>query len=245
MASLGELVAGVAHEINNPLAFVISHLDTSRRALREFHAGLGEGSQAGNEHWQRAQSRLEEMNLGLARIRDLVLKLRSFSRLDEGELKQVSMRECVESVLTILGHRVNQAIEIETDLREPDLIECYPGPLNQALMNLVSNALDAVEGGGKIWIRAGCEGDGYVLRISDNGAGIPSGIRDRVVEPFFTTKPVGKGTGLGLSITFSIVQKHGGTLSFSEREGGGAEVTIRLPRAQRTEQASQEAEVAP
>ncbi|HEY4158875.1 MAG TPA: ATP-binding protein [Polyangiaceae bacterium] len=230
MASLGELVAGVAHEINNPLAFVISHLDTSRRSLQQFHAQLPEPAlESGLEHWQRAQTRLQEMALGLDRIRDLVLKLRAFSRLDEGERKLVSMRECVESLLTILGHRITGGIEVVTRFGEPDLLECYPGPLNQALMNLVANALDAVEDGGKIWIELGAEDGRYAIRVSDSGPGIPAEIRERVVEPFFTTKPVGKGTGLGLSITYSIVQKHEGSLVLSERPGGGAQICIFLP----------------
>ncbi len=236
MASLGELVAGVAHEINNPLAFVLSHLDTTRRSLAQFRAELSP-TLAGKveDHWQRAQSRLLEMALGLERIRDLVLKLRAFSRLDEGELQSVSMRESVESLLTIIGHRTEGRITVETQFGDPDVIECYPALLNQALLNLVVNSIDAIDGEGKIVISAGMDGNQYALSVSDTGSGIPDDILERVVEPFFTTKAIGQGTGLGLSITFSIVKKHGGTLALNERAGGGTEAIIRFPLQRRPE----------
>lgn len=230
MASLGELVAGVAHEINNPLAFVLSHLDTVRRKLRQFEQELAAPlPQAARESWLRANDRLREMGPGLERIRELVVKLRTFSRLDEGERKRVSIRECVESVLTILGHRLKDRIRVETDFGVPDEIDCYASLLNQAIMNLVSNSIDAMPEGGSLRISSGAELGTYVIVVADSGAGIPAELRDRVLEPFFTTKPVGEGTGLGLSITYSIVQKHGGTIELSEPPGGGTSIAIRFP----------------
>lgn len=230
MASLGELVAGIAHEINNPLSFVLSHLDTVRRNLTLVDEELTPPlSDSGRQAWERAQDRLREMGPGLERIRELVLKLRTFSRLDEGERQNVSIRECVESVLTILGHRLREGITVETRFGEPDRIDCYAGLLNQALLNLVANSIDAMGGKGKLCISTGAKGDEYCLVVDDTGPGIPIHLRERVVEPFFTTKPVGEGTGLGLSITYSIVQKHGGTLEFRDAAGGGSSVTIRFP----------------
>ena len=230
MASLGELVAGVAHEINNPLAFVLSHLATVRRKLEQLDAEVPELNADGpREAWQRANDRLREVGPGLERIRELVIKLRTFSRLDEGERKRVSIRECVESVLTILGHRLRDGIELETHFGEPDELDCYPGLLNQALMNLVANSIDAMDGKGQLSIRTGRRGDGYEISVADSGPGIPVELRERVLDPFFTTKPVGQGTGLGLSITYSIVRKHGGQLELTDREGGGACIAIRLP----------------
>ncbi|HKO53727.1 MAG TPA: ATP-binding protein [Polyangiaceae bacterium] len=230
MASLGELVAGVAHEINNPLAFVLSHLDTVRRKLSqlepELPAPLSASAQA---HWQRAHERLSEIGPGLERIRELVVKLRTFSRLDEGERKQVSIRECVESVLTILGHRLRGKIVVETDFGSPDCVDCYASLLNQAIMNLISNSIDAMPGGGVLRITTGLQGAQYSIVVTDSGPGIPAEIRERVLEPFFTTKPVGQGTGLGLSITYSIVRKHQGTLELSEPPGGGTSIAIRFP----------------
>jgi two-component system NtrC family sensor kinase len=212
------------------LSFATSHLDTAHRILEklepECRPALSEASQQG---WQRADDRLREMTTGLDRITQLVIKLRTFSRLDEGEQKKVSMRECVESVLMILGHRMDDRIRVHMQLGEPDQIECFPGLLNQALLNLVSNAIDAIEGQGDVTVVTGAEGGTYAITVSDTGQGIPDELRERVLEPFFTTKPIGQGTGLGLSITYSIVRKHGGTLELSHREGGGTVAAIRLP----------------
>ena len=230
MASLGELVAGVAHEINNPLAFVLSHLDTVRRKLSQLEPELPAPlSASAREKWSRANERLDEVGPGLERIRDLVIKLRTFSRLDEGERKRVSIRECIESVLTILGHRLRAGIAVETDFGLPDQVDCYASLLNQAIMNLVSNSIDAMPGGGQLRISTGAQGPLYSIVVTDSGPGIPAALRERVLEPFFTTKPVGQGTGLGLSITYSIVRKHEGTIELSEPPGGGASIAIRFP----------------
>src|SRR5690606_22434020 len=110
-----------------------------------------------------------------------------------------------------------------------DVIECYPGLLNQAIMNLVSNAIDAIEGEGVVRLSSGVEGGMYEIVVADTGKGIPSELRERVLEPFFTTKPVGQGTGLGLSIAYSIVKQHGGTLELRDRAGGGTEAVVRIP----------------
>jgi len=231
MASLGELVAGVAHEINNPLAFVLSHLLTVRKKLDQLEVVVPQLQEDGaREHWQRVTERLQEVGPGLERIRELIVKLRTFSRLDEGERKQVSIHECVDSVLTILGHRL-KGIAVETQFGEPDQLDCYPSLLNQAIMNLVANAIDAMSEEGRLLIRTGQHGGDYEITVADSGPGIPNELRERVLDPFFTTKPVGQGTGLGLSITYSIVRKHGGRIAFSDREGGGACVSIRIPLA--------------
>jgi two-component system NtrC family sensor kinase len=230
LASLGELVAGVAHEINNPLAFVISHLGTVRRSAAKVDDAIR--SSLGYDLvvvWQRAIDRLGEMDVGLQRMRDLVLKLRTFSRLDEGERKVVSIRECIESLLTILAHRFKDRIEVEARYGEPDSIECYPGLLTQAIMNLVSNAIDSISGRGAITISTGLQGEQFRISVTDTGSGIPEAVKHKILDPFFTTKPVGQGTGLGLSITYSIVRKHAGTLEFHDAAGGGTEARILFP----------------
>jgi two-component system NtrC family sensor kinase len=230
MASLGALVAGVAHEINSPLAFVQSHIGTAQRCLDEFRNGLRElVPETVEEPWRKARNRLSETVVGLSRIGDLVLKLRSFSRLDEGERKAIPFNECLDSVLTILGHRLHGQIEVETRLSPPEVVECFPALLNQVLLNLVGNAIDAMEGKGSLSITAGGEGSDYVISVHDSGPGIPLELRERVLEPFFTTKPVGEGTGLGLSIAYSIIQKHGGSLTLDNSPAGGAVATIRFP----------------
>ena len=230
MASLGQLVAGVAHEINNPLAFVLSHLQTVQRCLSRVEAKLagGVGADVGPE-WRRATERLAEAHLGLERIRDLVLRLRTFSRLDEGERKVVSMRESVDATLRILEHRLRERVAVVTEFGEPDLVLCYPGLLNQALLNLVTNAADAIVEQGSVKISTGARGGLYSISVADTGSGIPDEIRDRVFDPFFTTKPIGEGTGLGLSITYSIAKKHGGELELRPAPGGGTVATLRFP----------------
>jgi DNA-binding response OmpR family regulator len=231
MASLGGLVAGIAHEINNPLAFSLSHLATVKKSLGRAEVALGPALEAPavRDNWGRARKRIDEMTVGLERIRELVVKLRTFSHIDEGEWRRVSIQGCIESVLLILAHRTRERIEIETSYGSPDELECYPGLLNQALMNLISNSIDAIAGLGKIRIETGLVDGSYQICVRDTGSGIPAELRDRVLEPFFTTKPVGEGTGLGLSITYSIVQKHGGSLAIECPESGGTAVTLRLP----------------
>jgi two-component system, NtrC family, sensor kinase len=244
MASLGELVAGIAHEINNPLAFLQSHLHTVQRSQAELEPVVRPGlSEQLVRHWQRMHNRLSEMHLGLERVADLVIKLRTFSRLDEGTVKRVSVRECVESVLTISRHRFGR-IEVRTEYGEPDQIECYSGLLNQALMNLVSNCVDAMPDGGTLTIRTGYDGQRYAISVADTGVGIPKELRHKVCEPFFTTKPPGQGTGLGLSLTYSIVQRHGGTLEIDDNGERGTRVTIGLPLAVEREGDRPGAEVA-
>jgi two-component system NtrC family sensor kinase len=199
-----------------------------RKSLEQFRSQDVTPDRA-EELWQRAQARLSETEAGLVRIRDLVLKLRTFSRLDEGERKVVAFGECLDSVLTILDHRFKDRIEVVTEIGPPEKLECYPALLNQVLLNLVANSIDAIEGSGKVTIRAGAQGQDFVITVSDTGSGIPAELRDRVLEPFFTTKPVGQGTGLGLSIAYSIIKKHEGTLELSDAPGGGALATIRFP----------------
>jgi two-component system NtrC family sensor kinase len=222
------LVAGIAHEVNNPLAFISSHLSTIASSLQDFYGRIHGVDPDAKQRWDRALLRLGQASSGVERIRDLVLKLQTFSRIDQGERKRVRVAECVESVLTIVRHRT-KGMTLSVDVTESDEIECFPSLLNQALMNLVTNAIDAVESHGEVLVHGVRAGNEYLLSVSDDGPGIPDGIRDRIIEPFFTTKEVGKGTGLGLSITFSIIEKHRGSLTFTERPGGGTTATIRIP----------------
>jgi two-component system NtrC family sensor kinase len=229
MASLGQLVAGIAHEINNPIAFVTAHLQTVQRIVDEVGEPGAEASDA--PKLAKARQRLKDMAGGLERVRLLVLKLRTFSRLDEGEWKPASVRENVEAVIAMLQHKAAGRIEFETTFGEPDVIECFPGLLNQALMNVISNAIDAIEGNGRIAVRSGGADGQYEISVSDSGKGIAAAHRERIFEPFFTTKPVGQGTGLGMSITYQIVRRHGGSIDVRSGEGGGTTITFRLPAA--------------
>lgn len=230
MASLGQLVAGVAHEINNPLSFCLSHLKTANKSLDAALEGQHELAAPVQQHWDRARNRLVEMELGLERIADLVVKLRTFSRLDEGEFKPISVKESILALLTIVKHRLGKRIEVVTEFGEPDIVACSAGLMNQAVMNLVVNAIDAIEGEGTLSISTGADGDTYQILVTDTGCGIPAEVQDRLFEPFFTTKPIGQGTGLGLSLAYSIVTKHGGTLALEKREPG-TRASIRIPLA--------------
>jgi signal transduction histidine kinase len=233
LASLGELVAGIAHEINNPLAFALGHLGTVERSLHTVQGALGSALvEAAAGPWDRALSRVRETHGGLERIQELVLKLRTFARLDEGERKHVSVSESVGSVLTILGHRLADRIVVETRFGEPDGIDCFAALLNQAIMNLLTNAIDAIDaagGAGTVTITTGARDGVFELLVADTGCGVSETARARVFDPFFTTKPVGHGTGLGLSITDSIAKRHGGEVSLSPRPGGGTVAALRFP----------------
>ena len=230
MASLGELVAGVAHEINNPLAFVISHLGMVKEGLANVLPEVEPHiSDKARTRVNKIQQRLQDIQDGLERIKDLVIKLRTFSRLDEGEFKQVNIEECIESVLTLLQYRLKDRISVVRRYGDDNIIRCYPGPLNQVIMNVISNAIDAVEGQGVITITTKKTDAVYSIAIADTGKGVPEGIRDRIFEPFFTTKPMGQGTGLGLSISYGIVKKHGGEIGIESEPGKGTKMIITIP----------------
>jgi two-component system, NtrC family, sensor kinase len=230
MASLGQLVAGIAHEINNPLAFVMNHAITAERALdaiaKEMEPTL---SPETGRTLGKARERLADLQGGLERIKDLVLQLRTFSRLDEGEVKHVKIEESIESVITMLRHRLKDRIRLKRDYGDVKVIPCYPGPLNQVLMNVISNAIDAIEGEGEIAISTGRDDSMLRISVKDTGRGMSEEIRDRIFEPFFTTKPVGQGTGLGLSISYGIIQRHRGTLEVRSVPGRGTEMVLRIP----------------
>ena len=134
-------------------------------------------------------------------------------------------------MLTILSHRYKDRILVETQYGTPDLLDCYPGLLTQAIMNLVSNAIDAIAAHGVIKIASGADGEWYRIAVTDSGTGIPDDVLEKILDPFFTTKPVGQGTGLGLSITYSIIRKHGGRIEFRRAAGGGTEASLYLPLA--------------
>lgn len=228
MASLGELVAGIAHEINNPLAFILAHQGTVERLLGEIPPP--EGDAAAQRAFAKARDRVASMRMGLTRIQDLVLNLRKFSRLDEGERTLVNVPEAIETVLALIQHKLGSRITVVRDLAGRAEIHCTPALLNQVVMNILGNAADAMPESGTITIVTGGTDEIDLIRISDTGPGIPEALREKIFEPFFTTKPVGSGTGLGLAIAYSVVQAHSGSLSVEAAPGGGACFVIGIPR---------------
>lgn len=230
MASLGQLVAGIAHEINNPLAFVLNSLFLVQEGLDrvakepEDRLPLEVRGRVAN-----MRANLRDACYGGQRIKELVSKLRTFSRLDEGTFKTVDIHESIESVLLFLRHKLQDRIQIERQFEGPASLACYPGELNQVLMNVIANAIDAIDGCGKVIVSTRARGGDFLIVVRDTGKGIPDEIKSKVFEPFFTTKPVGSGTGLGLSISYGIMQAHGGSIEFSSQPGAGTEFTLTIP----------------
>ncbi|MFD1952333.1 response regulator [Sphingomonas arantia] len=226
MASLGELVAGIAHEINNPLAFILAHQSTVERLVRDA-AGGGDAAKLA-----KAADRLGSMRTGLTRIQDLVVKLRRFSRLDDGGPVQTDIPEAIEAVLTLLGPKLGDGVTVMRDYAAPATLVCTPALVNQVVMNIVANAADAAPAeGGRITIGTAEVAGEYRITIADNGPGVPVALRARLFEPFYTTKDVGAGTGLGLAIAYGIVKAHGGTILVDDGPEGGACFTLAIPVA--------------
>jgi two-component system NtrC family sensor kinase len=230
MASLGQLVAGIAHEINNPLAFVLNNLFIVEsgldRLLPEMELTLPAPAVA---KLQKTRTCLGEMKQGLDRVKELVLDLRTFSRLDQGEFKIVDVAEGIDSVLLLLKHKMSGRIVAEKRYGPERMLFCYAGRLNQVMMNLIANAVESIAGDGKIVITTSQTPESFVISVRDSGAGIPEAIKSKIFDPFFTTKPVGKGTGLGLAISYGIVNDHRGSIEVQSQEGAGTEFTVRIP----------------
>ncbi len=231
MASLGELVAGIAHEINNPLAFILAHQATVQRLLAKIGPEAILDAEA-RGFIARAQERATAMGTGLRRIQDLVLNLRRFSRMDEGGFQLVDIFEAIDTILTLLSPKLGDRIVIGRHYEGPATLWCSPALLNQVVMNIVSNAADAIQGPGRIDITATAEAGHYLIVIEDSGAGIPEALQERVFEPFFTTKPIGSGTGLGLAIAYTVVQAHKGSIAVGRSPLGGASFRISVPLTQ-------------
>jgi|SRR5579871_355835 len=230
MASLGQLVAGIAHEINNPLAFVINNLFLAQEGIDKLPAEVnGCMNEKAAARVQKLHTQVRNSRDGAERVKDLVSKLRTFSRLDEGTFKTVDIHESIESVLLFLRHKIENRIEIERSYGASNMLGCFAGELNQVLMNIIANAVDSIEGPGKVSVTT-LEQDGhFVITVKDTGKGIPEEIRSKIFEPFFTTKPIGHGTGLGLAISYGIVKAHNGSIDFSSEPGCGTAFVIKIP----------------
>ncbi len=250
MASLGQLAAGVAHEINNPMAFISSNLGTLDKYVHRLTGFIQTQSEVieslkatdAIEGLKRKQKELkldyitEDINQlitesldGSERVRKIVQGLKNFARVDEAEYKYADINECIESTLNIVWNELKYKATLKKDYGNLPLTKCYPQQMNQVFMNLLINAGHAIEKQGEITIKT-WDGDGSIwVAISDTGHGIPGEDLNKIFEPFFTTKEVGKGTGLGLSITYEIVQKHNGEITVESEVGRGTTFTVRLP----------------
>jgi signal transduction histidine kinase len=166
---------------------------------------------------------------GAARTAEIVAGLRSFSRLDEGGLKRVDLHEGLDAAVTILSGTMSDGITLRKEYGDLPPVECYPGEINQVFMNILTNAIKAIEGVGTVTVRTEAVGDSVRISIADNGVGMTPEIESRIFEPFFTTRDVGEGRGLGLSIAWGIVEKHGGSITVASEPGEGSMLVVTLP----------------
>ncbi|WP_406694394.1 ATP-binding protein [Singulisphaera sp. Ch08] len=253
MTSLGQLAAGVAHEINNPLAFVINNITILRRDLGSVEAMLSLYREAmaplavdRPELVEPIEEFAEKVDLpyilknldrllertadGAKRIQHIVASLRDFARLDEQELKEADLNRGIASTLDLArGRACELQVALETVLAPLPLVTCYPARINQVVLSLVTNAVDACKPGGRVIVGTCAKEDGVEITVTDTGTGIPPDVLGKIFDPFFTTKSQGKGTGLGLSISYGIVRAHGGTIAVESTSPGGTRIVVDLP----------------
>jgi hypothetical protein len=262
MASLGQLTAGIAHEINNPINFITSNVQPLRRNIREIVEVMAAyraiGPADADRQLEAVRSKERAMDLeesiaelddiidsiaeGSSRTAEIVRGLRNFSRLDEDDLKEADLNEGLRSTLAVLAPQFRDKVSIELDLGAIPPVECFPGKVNQVFMNVITNAVQATlqrlgDRPRVVHVSSFQQDDHVLIRISDNGVGMTDDVKVRIYDPFFTTKPVGEGTGLGMAIVYGIIQDHRGDIHVESSPGVGTEFTIDLPvRHQRATQ---------
>ena len=254
MASLGQLVAGIAHEIKNPLNFIygntgfLADYTAKLQALIEAHASLPSLSPADRAKIEELKegmrysfikedlgTLIDNFTEGARRINTIVSDLRSFSRMDSDQVSEIDLHAALEMSLNLLSNQYKNRVEIHREYGDVPRIQGYAGKLNQVLMNLLLNAFQAIREKGDVWIRTRCLDGAVDIEIEDNGVGIAKEHLKRIFEPFFTTKPVGQGTGLGLSISYGIIEQHGGKIHVASKPKEGSVFTVRLPVLQERE----------
>ncbi|WP_158861066.1 7TM diverse intracellular signaling domain-containing protein [Lunatibacter salilacus] len=256
MASLGQLTAGIAHEINNPINFVSANISPLKRDIKDILELMELYREKGRlEFSEKSKSEvsdfeddleldylLDEVNQllsgmedGAKRTVEIVRGLKLFSRIDEQDVKEVDIHDGLDSTLILLNSSMGGRVNVKKDYANLPMVECLAGKINQVFMNIISNAVHAmldhpVEGKNhELGLKTSQEGDKVIIQISDNGPGMPSHVRDKIFEPFFTTKPVGKGTGLGLSIVYTIIENHKGTIQVESETNVGTSFILTLP----------------
>jgi two-component system, NtrC family, sensor kinase len=254
MASVGQLAAGVAHEINNPMGFIISNINTLKKYVSKIwefvsaqtavldNKPLSDGttpSPAGLDEIKNSlridyikediENLIAESLDGADRVKKIVQALKSFSRIDETEYKPADINSGIESTINIVWNELKYKVNLTRDYGDIPQTICNPGQLNQVFMNILVNAVNAIESHGDILVKTWSEDGWIMVLISDTGSGIPQDMLKRIFEPFFTTKEVGKGTGLGLSIAYDIIKKHNGDIKVESTVGRGSSFTISIP----------------
>ena len=254
LSTIGQLAAGVAHEINNPIGYVQSNLETLRdyvsslfRLISTQDAALRQFGQSHATQIQQIEKVREEIDFdflskdlptllaesqeGVSRVRKIIQDLREFSRAGHAEdWTLADIHAGIDSTINIVWNDLKYKVELIKEYGDLPPVECLPSQINQVIMNIVVNGAHAIQGPrGRITIRTGASGDHVWIEIADNGCGIPKAIQSRIFDPFFTTKPIGTGTGLGLSLSYGIIQKHGGRIEVDSEEGVGTTFRIHLP----------------
>ena len=255
MASLGQLTAGIAHELNNPINFVTANIQPlkddmsdlikfietydeviTRRGLKNEFSEIEKIKQ--DEHIEFTKKEiinlLKGIEDGATRTSEIVKGLKNFSRLDRNVFKKASINDSLDSTLTLLHNSFKNRIEIVKQYGNLPEVDCFPGQINQVFMNILSNAIQSISADGKIFIKTWQDHDMVKISIRDTGVGMTDEVRKKIFDPFFTTKEVGKGTGLGLSISFGIIKKHNGEIEVFSKPGEGTEFSIRIPITQQT-----------
>jgi len=250
MASIGQLAAGVAHEINNPMGFISSNLNSLVKYMERLTAFIQAQSEAieslpGGKLDQELQDKRKALKIdyviddaqeliresmdGAERVRTIVQNLKSFSRVDDAESRLADINECITSTINIVWNELKYKASLVKELGVIPLTRCHPQQINQVFMNLLVNAAQAIEKQGEITVRTWHENGSIYAQVTDSGCGMPPDVLKQIFEPFFTTKEVGRGTGLGLSITYDIVKKHNGEITAASEPGKGTSFTVRLP----------------
>jgi signal transduction histidine kinase len=248
MASLGQLSAGIAHELNNPAGFIYGNVDILRDYLKDLErllkiydeidlppeAAASVAALKTEIDYEKLSgdlsSILTDCREGAQRICDVVKNLRLFSRLDEAELKKIDIHEGIDSTIRLLSRYYSAGkIVLRRDYADLPMVNCYAGQLNQVWMNLLGNAAQALNDQGEVSVSTRIDDDWISVVISDTGSGIPEEDLPRIFDPFFTTKPVGEGTGLGLSISYGIIVRHGGAITVKSQVGSGTSFTVKIP----------------
>jgi len=246
LAAIGQLAAGVAHEINNPVGYVYSNLQTLENYLNDLFrltdaidtaASLEDLRQVRhnidyNYLREDLKDLLSESREGIERVKTIISAMKDFSHIEEEEFKQADLHRGIETTLNVVNNELKYKAEVVRDFGELPHVECIASQINQVIMNLLVNAAHAIEDFGKITIRTRHQGDSVTLEVEDTGKGIASEHLNRIFEPFFTTKGIGKGTGLGLSLSFNIIKKHNGEIEVHSEPGQGTRFRITLPVTQ-------------
>ena len=250
MALVGQIAAGIAHEINNPLGFISSNLESFRKfserllvflsVQTDSIAGFCPAEERARIEELRTKAHINQIadeipaivndsQEGVDRINEIIRNLKGFARVDDNEFVSTNVNETINKALNIVRNELKYVATMVTDFGDIPPIKCLPNQLAQVFMNLLVNAAHAIEGHGEIRIRTWREGDNIYASVSDTGCGIPDEARGRIFEPFFTTKEVGKGTGLGLPICYDIIHKHSGEITVESTVGKGTTFTVRMP----------------